>query len=229
MSLNIAIIPARGGSKRLPNKNIRLLGGKPLIFWTIDAAIKSNIFDVVFVSTDNQTISDISLRAGACVPFLRPEHLATDEATTNDVITHMVQWVEVTYGNVSEITLLQPTSPLRNENHIIEAHQLFKDKNAEVVVSVCELDHPIAYCNKLPADDSLDGFITESNNKRGQELEKYYRINGAIYIFDRKFVGNLSKIYGEKSYAYKMEKNCSVDIDDEYDFDFTKFLMDSKR
>lgn len=229
MSLNIAIIPARGGSKRLPNKNIRLLGGKPLIYWTIDAAVKSKVFDFVFVSTDNHVIFDMSLSFGACAPFLRPEYLATDEATTNDVVTHMVQWVELTYGNVSRVTLLQPTSPLRNEDHIIEAHKLFKDKNADVIVSVCELDHPIAYCNTLPSDDSLDGFITEGNNKRGQDLEKNYRINGAIYIFDRKFVGNLSKIYGEKSYAYKMEKYNSVDIDDEYDFDFANFLIGTRR
>ena len=124
MNLNIAIIPARGGSKRLPNKNKLPLAGKPLITWTIEAALESQLFDLVLVSTDSQDIANISANSGAIVPFLRPAELATDTATTNDVISHMVKWVESKYREVARVTLLQPTSPLRNANHIKEAMDL---------------------------------------------------------------------------------------------------------
>ena len=117
--MKIAIIPARGGSKRLPGKNIKLLGGKPLIAWTIEAAIKSNIFDHIFVSTDSEEIASVSRDYGAKVPFLRPAELASDTATTNDVVTHLVEWFEKEYNKeVTTVAILQPTSPLRNAQHI---------------------------------------------------------------------------------------------------------------
>ncbi|WP_345866582.1 acylneuraminate cytidylyltransferase family protein [Shewanella algae] len=216
--MNIAIIPARGGSKRLPNKNILPLGGKPLIVWTIEAARQSKAFDLVLVSTDSETIAKVSLSAGATVPFLRPAELASDTATTNDVVSHMVAWVESQYGVVQRVALLQPTSPLRTAQHIQEAMALYDDKSASAVVSVCELDHPIQYCNRLPADHCLEGFITPAANRRSQEFEPFYRINGAIYLFDRLHVGDLSGIYCDSSYAYRMDKKSSVDIDDEFDF-----------
>lgn len=223
--MNIAIIPARGGSKRLPNKNILPLGGKPLIVWTIEAARQSKAFDLVLVSTDSEAIAKVSLSAGATVPFLRPAELASDTATTNDVVSHMVAWVESQYGVVQRVALLQPTSPLRTALHIQEAMSLYDDKSASAVVSVCELDHPIQYCNRLPKDNSLNGFITPSVNKRSQELEPFYRLNGAMYIFERRFVGSLSNIYSDGAFAYVMDKYSSVDIDDVVDFNYAKFLL----
>ncbi|MFM4804502.1 cytidylyltransferase domain-containing protein [Aeromonas bivalvium] len=225
MSLSIAIIPARGGSKRLPNKNILPLADKPLIVWTIEAALDSQLFDMVLVSTDSQDIADVSMSAGAMVPFLRPAELASDTATTNDVVNHMVKWVESEHGAVERVTLLQPTSPLRNADNIKDAMKLFEEKKASAVISVCELDHPIQYCNRLPNDFSMKEFIAVSDNKRTQDLEPYYRLNGAIYIFDRKFVGFLSEIYSEGSFSYIMNKENSVDIDDEYDFIFASSLL----
>ena len=225
MSLKIAIIPARGGSKRLPNKNILPLDGKPLIVWTIEAALDSQLFDMVLVSTDSQDIADISISAGAMVPFLRPVELASDTATTNDVVSHMVKWVEAEHDVVELVALLQPTSPLRDANNIKDAMKLYEEKNASSVISVCELDHPIQYCNRLPNDFSMKDFVTVSANKRTQDLEPYYRLNGAIYIFERKFVGFLSEIYSDNSFSYIMNKESSVDIDDEYDFLFASFLL----
>lgn len=226
MSLSIAIIPARGGSKRLPNKNILPLAGKPLIVWTIEAALDSQLFDMVLVSTDFQVIADVSINAGATVPFLRPAELASDTATTNDVISHMVEWVEAHHGAVARVAILQPTSPLRNAQHIQEAMALYDAKNASAIISVCELDHPIQYCNCLPLDHSLNGFINAENNQRSQDLEPYYRINGAIYLFDRKHVGALVGIYCKDSYAYLMDKQSSVDIDDAFDFSLAESLVD---
>lgn len=225
MSMNIAIIPARGGSKRLPNKNILPLAGKPLIVWTIEAALESQLFDMVLVSTDSQAIAEVSKNAGACVPFLRPAELATDTATTDAVIQHMVEWVEAQHGVVARITLLQPTSPLRDAMSIQEATVLYERKGALAVISVCELDHPIQYCNTLSADLSMAGFISAAVNIRSQELEPYYRLNGAIYIFDRRFVGMLSDIYSAHSFAYIMDKTKSVDIDDEFDFYLAEFML----
>lgn len=219
MSLNIAIIPARGGSKRLPGKNIKPLAGKPLIRWTTQAALASGEFDMVIVSTDSQAIADIAMQdAGVIFPGLRPAELASDTATTNDVISHVVQWVEEHHSMVDMVAILQPTSPLRTAQQIKEAVALYKNKKATAVVSVCELEHPIQYCNRLPEDHSLNYFITPSVNKRSQELEPFYRLNGAIYLFDRQHVGDLSGIYCENSYAYLMDKKSSVDIDDEFDF-----------
>ncbi|MFM4981846.1 cytidylyltransferase domain-containing protein [Aeromonas caviae] len=219
MSLKIAIIPARGGSKRLPGKNIKPLAGKPLIRWTTQAALASGEFDMVIVSTDSQAIADIAMQdAGVIFPGLRPAELAGDMATTNDVISHVVQWVEEHYSMVDMIAILQPTSPLRTAQQIKEAVALYKNKKATAVVSVCELEHPVQYCNRLPKDHSLNYFITPSVNKRSQDLEPFYRLNGAIYLFDRQHVGDLSGIYCENSYAYLMDKKSSVDIDDEFDF-----------
>lgn len=225
--MKVAIIPARGGSKRLPGKNIKLLAGKPLLVWSIEAALDSGLFEHVYVSTDCEQIAQIAREAGAEVPFLRPEHLATDVATSNDVITHLVDYVEQhTHENVSVVALLQPTSPLRRSSHIKEAWQTFVEKEVDAVVSVCELEHPFQLCNKLGPDHSMLGFIRDNNNKRTQDLEVYYRLNGAIYLFKRHLVGNLAKIYSVPSCAYIMDKWSSVDIDDEFDFFFASAIAE---
>lgn len=222
--MNIAIIPARGGSKRLPGKNIKLLAGKPLIAWTIDAALDSKVFDHVFVTTDSEEIAAVSKEYGAEVPFLRPAELATDTATTNDVIAHLVEWFEKEYDKeVTTIAILQPTSPLRNAQHIQEAVQLMQDKQAKAVVSVCELEHPIQFCNKLGIDGSMDGFIKSNDMKRTQDLEPYYRLNGALYLFGRNYVNRLSEIYSEGTYSYLMDTRSSVDIDTKDDFSLAEY------
>lgn len=226
--MKIAIIPARGGSKRLPGKNIKLLGDKPLIAWTIEAAIKSNVFDHVFVSTDSEEIASVSRDYGAKVPFLRPAELSSDTATTNDVVTHLVEWFEEEYNKeVTRVAILQPTSPLRNAQHIQEAFKVMEIKRAKAVVSVCELEYPIQYCNKLGSDGSMDGFINKENNKRTQDLEPYYRLNGAIYIFDREYVGRISELYSVGTFAYVMDSFHSIDIDTQEDFHLAKYYTNS--
>lgn len=224
--MKIAIIPARGGSKRLPGKNIKLLGGKPLIAWTIEAAIKSNVFDHVFVSTDSEEIASVSKDYGAKVPFLRPAELASDTATTNDVVTHLVNWYETQTSNkISTIAILQPTSPFRNAEHIIEAFEEMKTKQAKAIVSVCELEHPIQFCNKLGLDGSMDGFIEPSDMKRTQDLEPYYRLNGAIYFLSREYANRLSELYSEGTYSYIMGLKSSIDIDVDLDFKLAEFFI----
>ena len=222
----IAIIPARGGSKRLPGKNIKLLASKPLIAWTIEAALESKIFDHVLVSTDCDKIAQISKSFGAEVPFLRPTEIATDTATTNDVVTHLVKWFEEEHNReVTTVAILQPTSPLRNAQHIQESFKVMRDKQAKAIVSVCELEHPIQFCNKLGSDGSMDGFINPKNIRRTQELEPYYRLNGAIYIFNREYVSKLDKLYSSGTHAYIINQKSSIDIDTEDDFELAEYYI----
>lgn len=227
--MKIAIIPARGGSKRLPGKNLKLLSGKPLVAWTIEAARNSQLFDRVVVSTDCKEIAAVAETFGATVPGLRPAELANDTATTNDVISHTVAIAEKLWGKVQNITLLQPTSPLRNSENILEAHAIYEKMAATSVISVCQLEHPVQLCNTLPADHSMSEFLPKKNNLRSQNFEPYYRINGAIYIFDRSFVGALTDIYSGKSFAYLMKHEDSIDIDDLMDFEFAEFIMLRRR
>ncbi|HDC4521352.1 MULTISPECIES: cytidylyltransferase domain-containing protein [Enterobacter cloacae complex] len=224
----IAIIPARGGSKRLPGKNIKKICGRPLIEWTIEAALKSKLFDRIIVSTDSDEIREISIRAGAEVPYLRSPELSSDTATTNDVVTDIVNWLEGTGVVVSTIMILQPTSPLRTETDIINAFDLMVEKKAKAIVSVCEIEHPIQYCNVLEDDLSMDNFIPEASIKRTQDLPTYYRLNGSIYLFNRDYVSNINTIYSKGTFAYIMNRFNSIDIDEEIDFELAEILL-SKR
>lgn len=225
--MNIAIIPARGGSKRLPGKNIRTLAGKPLIAWTIEAALKSEIYDHVFVNTDCKVIADTALQAGAEVPFLRPEYLSGDEATTDDVVAHFVKWYEKEFSAVvNTVSILQPTSPLRGAAHIKEAWKLFHEKGAGAVVSVCELEYPWQFINQLDDSRCMDGFLNPEDMKRSQDLKPYYRLNGAIYLIKREYVGRLKNLYGKDTFAYVMPIMESIDIDTMKDFMLAEFWSD---
>lgn len=137
----LAVIPARGGSKGVPHKNIRDLDGKPLIAYTIEAAIKSKVFDKIVVSTDSSEIAEIAQRYGAEVPFIRPKDLSGDFSSSDDVVLHAIDYFKRKGKEFEYVCKLQPTSPLRNETHIMEAYQLLKDSNSNFVVSVCECEH----------------------------------------------------------------------------------------
>jgi CMP-N,N'-diacetyllegionaminic acid synthase len=211
----LAIIPARGGSKRLPRKNVLDLCGKPLIAYSIEAGLKSKYVDKVLVTSDDDEILTISKEYGAAA-INRPEYLANDTATTFDAIKHTIENID----KYDYIVLLQPTSPLRNAKHIDEAIEFLEEKNADAVVSVCEMDHSPLWSNTLPKDGSMKKFLRdEILNKRSQDLETYYRLNGAIYICKTdKLLENKGFFLKEKIYAYKMDRESSIDIDEEIDF-----------
>ena len=180
----LALIPARGGSKRLPGKNIKDFCGKPLIAWTIEEALKSKFLEDVIVSTDCERIAEISKKYGASVPFLRPSSASTDKATAVDVINHLIQYLEKVELNFTHILLLQPTSPLRTVVDIDSSVNLLLSKDASAVFGVCEAEHPPEWLNVLPNDQSFGSFLKpEEVSKRSQDFEKYYRLNGAIYLF----------------------------------------------
>ncbi|EQB9156004.1 acylneuraminate cytidylyltransferase family protein [Morganella morganii subsp. morganii] len=219
----MAIIPARGGSKRLPKKNILPLADKPLIHWTIEAAQKSKYVDNIFVSTDDKEIANISRELNIFIPELRPPEIATDETSTNDVLNYTInKFAE----NFDIILLLQPTSPLRTAQHIDEALEFFIEKNASAVISVTSCEYSPLWTNPLPSDLSMNNFIKEDSLKRSQELEVYYRINGAIYILNKnQFIQDKKIRYTDKSFAYIMPPYLSIDIDNELDFQFANFIM----
>jgi CMP-N,N'-diacetyllegionaminic acid synthase len=218
----IAIIPARGGSKRLPNKNILQLTGKPLIAWTVEAALSSDYIDKVIVSTDSQKISQIAQNYGADSPFLRPPNLSTDTASTLDVVYHALTYFNNDYDYVM---VLQPTSPLRTSNDIDNAIRLFSS-DIKSVISVCEVDHSPLWSNTLPENHSMENFLSaEVNNKRSQDLPTYYRLNGAIYASEIEYLKNHEGFYGDKTIAYVMARESSVDIDNAIDFKLCDILL----
>lgn len=225
----LAIIPAREGSKRLPGKNIKLLGGKPLISWTIEAALNCEYLDDVIVSTDSEKISVVARESGAQVPFQRPESLARDNSSSIDVILHTLGYFSGKGLIFDYVALLQPTSPLRNSKHISEAIELLISKKGDAIVSVCETEHSPLWSNTLKEDCSMDSFLADTlKNKRSQDLPTYYRLNGAIYLVDVKRLKDENSIFlSNNVYAYKMNRHSSVDIDEKLDFDIADTILNN--
>ena len=222
---NIAIIPARSGSKGVKDKNIRLLAGKPLITYTIEAAFSSGEFDEVMVSTDSEVYAKIARNCGAQVPFLRSEATATDSASSWDMVEEVLTGYEAMGRSFDTFCLLQPTSPLRNGEDIREAYGLFREKAEFAVVSVCEAEHSPLWCGQLPEDHEFANFIDRDSMKQRQAGGKFYRLNGAIYIVDVARFREDRYLYTKGSYAYIMPQVRSVDIDTELDFKVAEVIM----
>lgn len=220
----LAIIPARSGSKGVKDKNIKNLKGKPLISYTIESALKSEMFDEVMVSTDSARYAEISKINGAEVPFLRSESNSSDDASSWD----MVREVLLNYKKIGKtfdvVCLLQPTSPLRDSQDIKNAFNLFFEKKADTVVAVSETSHSPLWSNTLDNNLSMDNFIKSDNMVPRQQIEKYYIINGSIYIVNANKVINNENIYSN-SFAYIMDQKKSVDIDTELDFFIVETLL----
>lgn len=223
----LAIIPARSGSKGLPHKNIKKLDGKPLIAYTIEAAKKSNLFKDIFVSTDSEEYAEISKSFGAIVPFLRDKNLSEDNSKISDVIINDLEKLKKLGKEYDYFMLLQPTSPLRTEEDILESYNFLKIKNGNSVIAVCEAEHSPLWMNTLDKNLSLDNFL-ESTNKNRQELEQYYRINGAIYLTNVEYFKKFKNFYKEKSYAYVMDREKSIDIDTKLDFIVAEAILKYK-
>lgn len=225
MMNNIAIIPARSGSKGVPDKNIKELNDKPLMVYSIEAAISSSLFKTVMVSTDSEAYAEIARSYGADVPFLRSEETSSDSATSWDTVLEVLGGYESKGCTFDTFCLLQPTSPLRMAEDIVAAYDIFTTRNAFSVISMTELEHPLSWCGILGEYDSLDGFIEKGKEKQRQVQEKHYRPNGAIYIASIPEFRKDTFLYRKGSYAYVMPKERSVDIDSEFDFRFAEFLL----
>lgn len=221
----LAIIPARGGSKRLPRKNVLNLNGKPLIAWSIEAAQKSKYIDRVLVSSDDDEIISIS-EEYLSETIKRPDSLATDTATTVEMIEHVLHNIK----DYDYLILLQPTSPLRNNIHIDEAIELLIYNQADAVISVCKMDHSPLWSNKLPADRNMTNFLRKDViGRRSQDLDDYFRINGAIYVCNIKaFLKEKTLFLKNNIFAYVMNRKFSIDIDEEIDLKMAEFLQLNK-
>jgi CMP-N,N'-diacetyllegionaminic acid synthase len=223
---NLAVIPARSGSKGIKDKNIKMLSGKPLLAYTIEAAKQSGLFDEIFVSTDSEKYAKIAQEWGASVPFLREDELSTDIASSWDVVKNAIIRFRDMGKEFDTVALLQPTSPLRTADDIIAGYNMMKEKDANIIVAVCEVDHSPLWSNILPKDLSFTNFINQDIvNMPRQSLPIYYRINGALYIAKTKYLMSTDNIYADKSYAVIMSKEHSVDIDDEMDFVIAEVLL----
>jgi len=224
---NIVIIPARGGSKGVPYKNIKMLCGKPLIAYTIDAAKKVFNLDEIVVSTDDENIIKCLSNINYKVPFKRPLECASDLSPMVDVIHHALNFYKDKGKTPETIILLQPTSPFRTSKHITEALDLFNKNNAEMVTSVFETSSNPYY---VLFEKDKNGYLKKSKNsnfKRRQDCPEVLELNGAIYIIkvttflDKGF--NVDTILG-----YEMNKIDSIDIDDQFDWDLAQLLLSKK-
>ena len=209
----LALIPARGGSKGIPNKNIIDLCGKPLIQYSIDTALSCAYIDDVVVSTDSQNIADIAIAAGAQVPFLRPACLATDTAKTIDCMLYTIQELSSQGKNYDYVILLQPTQPIRTPQQLEEALTLLIDNNQSSLVSVCPVEeHPILM-RTIDKQGHLNSLLKINSTVRRQDFPAVYKVNGSIYInkIDEHF--NKDTSLNDNILPYIMDRSFSIDID----------------
>jgi len=227
----LAIIPARGGSKGLPRKNIKELNGKPLIEWSIKTGLKSKYLDEVVVSTDDQEIADIAQQHGAKIPFLRPVYLANDTATSFDAIKHTIDFYKNTLNKEFDyIVLLEPTSPLRTIDDIDKAIEQLLESDASSIVGICKTEdqNPAFLVNK-----NAQGFIQGYENKdmkvlRRQDIQDVYFFEGTIYISATKTLLNTKTFYHKNTIGYEVPKYKSLEIDDMDDFIMVEAMMKHK-
>lgn len=224
----LAIIPARSGSKGIKDKNIKSLNEKPLIAYTIEAALESKIFKDIIVSTDSEKYKRISEEYGAWVPFLRDKDLAEDTSTTSDVVYDLLLKLKDIGKEYDYLMILQPTSPLRDKEDIRNAMNLLYNKKANAVVSMCECDYLPLLTKELDEEMRLDGFLSNLNKVRRQDFKRFYRLNGAIYLMKVDYFLKYRYVYKKNSYACIMDKRKSIDIDDIDDFEYAEFLLQKR-
>ena len=221
----LGIIPARSGSKGIVDKNIKELNHKPLMAYTIEACVKANIFDQIVVSTDSVKYAKIAEHYGASVPFLRPVELSSDEASTNDVILHVINKMSQLGKTFDYFMLLQPTSPLRNEKHIIESTNIIVETNADSVISICKLDYSSHLDVQISDLGELKVAFSDKKQIRRQDNPQEYRINGAIYLVSTNYFLKCRSFYEGKAFPYFMNSADSIDIDDDFQLKMAELVL----
>mgnify|MGYP000439001861 CR=1 FL=1 len=218
------VIPARGGSKRLPRKNVLNLAGKPLVCWTIEAAISTNLNAAIIVTSDDDEILEIAEKYSSqgVSAYKRPDFLASDTASTVDVVIDVIKREQACEADT--IVLLQPTSPLRTADHINSALNLFQEGgNIDAVVGVCQVEHPTSWVGYIEVPPYLEGI--DVSGRRSQEYKPEYRLNGAIYIAKVGEIVKNNSLFTSRLRAFIMPDHCSVDIDREIDFNICEALL----
>jgi CMP-N,N'-diacetyllegionaminic acid synthase len=223
----LAVIPARGGSRGILNKNIKPVAGKPLLAWTIEAALGSRSLARVIVSTDDLEISEVAHRHSAEVPFLRPAGLAQDDTPGIEPVLHAARWLDEHEGYRPDyLMVLQPTSPLRSTKDIEAAAQLARDRQADGVVSVCPAPQHPYWMKSIGEDGRLVDFLSVSEAyTRRQDLPPAYALNGAIYLVRRRVFLEQRTFYTDRTYAYVMPPERSLDIDTAWDLYLADLIL----
>lgn len=221
----ICIIPARGGSKRLPGKNIKPLNGKPLIGYGIAAAKASQYVDKVVVSTDDEAIARVAKEEGADVPFMRPTELANDTAPTLPVLQHAMKYFEDKGETFDLMVLIQPTVPGIEAKDVDAAIEQLFTADANSCVSICEIIDRPEWMYRLSAGERITPYV-ENAPARSQDMEELYHLNGAVYVTSRTVLMEKGKIYDNDNCTYIiMPRERSIDIDTEYDFSLAEMLV----
>ncbi len=222
----LAVIPARGGSKRLPGKNIRLLAGLPLIAWTIRTAIAAKVFHRVVVSTDDAEIAEIAIKYGASVPWLRPGALSTDKAASIDVVLHALSQCESEHATYGSVMLLQPTSPFRRVETIRRAFAVHEQAGNPPVVSVCPAKAHPAWCFLVDPEGHLRGYCgDDAFPARSQDLSPAYQLNGSIYLATAHDLRTERSFLTPRTQALLVpQPEESIDIDDSWDWQLAECI-----
>ncbi|MXQ12898.1 cytidylyltransferase domain-containing protein [Microvirga makkahensis] len=224
----VALITARGGSKRLPGKNVKLLAGRPLIAWSVLAALEAKNIRRVIVSTDDPQIAEAARLAGAEIPFMRPAELSGDMSSHYDVVAHAIDWLERDEGRLPDyLCLLQPTSPLRRPEDIDGTIDLVVQSagQADTAIAVSQVSvHPRLMYN-LRQGRAQSYLPPAQGYVRTQDLEPVFYVNGAVYVLRPYTFRQRSTLLSSEPAAYVMDHRRAVDIDDADDFEFAEFLM----
>lgn len=219
----LALITARGGSKGIPRKNIKPLSGIPLINWTINAAKQSAYIDRLILTTDDIEIADIGIQAGCEVPFMRPSSLATDTATSMDVILHALENIKPNYDY---LLLLQPTSPFRTTRQIDSIIEQGIKNLVPLTVSVNESKKHPSFMYELKKNLELDPILPDQLHGRRQDMPKTFEYNGALYLADIDYLMKTKSFNIKGTQAFIMDSISSVDIDEPIDWEFSEFLIE---
>lgn len=217
--MNVAIIPARGGSKRIPKKNIKLFHGKPIIAYSIELALQSGIFDLVIVSTDCDEIAEVSRQYGAEVPFRRPEALSNDYAGTVPVLCHAEEWLLSAGYNIEKLCCIYPTSPLLTAAYLIEGAEVInKQLEFNIAFSAVKYSYPVQRSFYRSDIGSVKMLWPECYQARSQDLPSVYHDTGQFYWWRSKTLTEDSILFGEHSYAVELPEIQVQDIDTEQDW-----------
>ena len=224
----LAIVPARGGSKGIKDKNIKEIEGRPLIEYTIEAAKGCEYIDEIVVSTDSEKIAKVAKKAGAKVPFLRPDELASDTARTIDVVLFTIEQLKLIGQEYDIVVLLQPTSPLRDEDDICGAIEKYVSCNMKSLVSVSEVSESPILMRQIVDETHMEKLLNINSTIRRQDMAKYYMVNGSIYINKIEELNSDTSL-NDNVIPYVMDRSHAVDIDDYVDIEVMKYYVNNRK
>lgn len=223
--MKVAIIPARGGSKRIPKKNIKLFHGKPMIAWSIEAAVKSQCFDKIIVSTDDNEISEIAKKYGAEVPFVRPQELSDDHTGTAAVVRHTIEWLQQNNLNPTHVCCIYATAPFVQAQTLQQAQQQLEQQNCSYVFSATSYAFPIQRAIKLTKEGRAEMFYPEHESTRSQDLEEAYHDAGQFYWGKTQAWLNQKPIFNHDSSPFILSRHRVQDIDTQEDWERAELMF----